>query len=271
MIFDTDALFHLAEKHHASYTQATPFPHIVLDDFITPDILQAAVDVFPTPDSLDFYKYDNPLESKLAFDRIDLLPEQIQLILRGLNGPTFLRFLEILTGTSGLISDPYYRGGGIHQITRGGKLDIHLDFNKYTKLGLFRRMNAILFLNQDWQESYGGHLEFWEGHQTTNGEHVLDRCAKRVLPIFNRLVIFNTTGTPYHGHPEPLTCPGDRTRKSIATYYYTAPTEDDINTQAHSTIYVKRPGDPDDSSVDELRKQRKKGRVASNVESSLTA
>ena len=38
---------------------------------------------------------------------------------------------------------------------------------------------------------------------------------------FNKLVIFNTTDFSFHGHPEPLKCPDNVTRKSLALYYYT--------------------------------------------------
>lgn len=49
----------------------------------------------------------------------------------------------------------------------------------------------------------------------------MKRCVTKISPQFNRLVIFNTTVTSYHGFPEPLNCPEGVTRKSIALYYYT--------------------------------------------------
>ena len=59
-----------------------------------------------------------------------------------------LMFFEQLTGIEGLIPDPYYRGGGIHQIENGGKLDVHIDFNQHPKLKLERRLSTIIYLNQ---------------------------------------------------------------------------------------------------------------------------
>ena len=58
----------------------------------------------------------------------------------------------------------------------------------------------------------GGHLELWDSG--------VKACEQRILPIFNRLVVFSTTDFSYHGHPDPLTCPDHRTRNSIALYYY---------------------------------------------------
>jgi hypothetical protein len=71
-----------------------------------------------------------------------------------------------------------------------------------------------------------------------------DSVREKILPIFNRMVIFSTTDFSYHGHPEPLTCPEGWTRKSLALYYYSngRPAEEIAET-AHSTIFQARPGE----------------------------
>ena len=43
-----------------------------------------------------------------------------------------------------------------------------------------------------------------------------------IEPIANRLVIFNTNDTTFHGHPEPLYFPEDYPRTSLAFYFYTS-------------------------------------------------
>tara|TARA_Y100000287_G_scaffold143386_1_gene118113 strand:- start:3 stop:521 length:519 start_codon:yes stop_codon:yes gene_type:complete len=111
-----------------------------------------------------------------------------------------------------LIPDPYFLGGGLHEIKKGGFLKIHSDFNFHPQMKLSRRLNLLLYLNKDWQEDYGGHIEFWD--------RSMKECGKKFLPIFNRMVIFSTTHSSFHGHPEPLNCPETRSRKSIALYYY---------------------------------------------------
>ena len=203
-------------------------------------------------------------------DQISKLPTPIQNILIALNSAPFLNFLEELTGIDGIIPDPYYRGGGIHQIVKGGKLDVHIDFNKHTKLKLERRLNVLIYLNRDWKEEYGGHFEIWKGHKDTNGNHVLDACEEKILPIFNRFAMFSTSEKSYHGHPEPLNCPDGWTRKSIATYYYTVERPEEEKVDPHSTTFIKRPEDPDDKDIDALREKRNQGRLASNVVSNYT-
>lgn len=265
-IFDEKKLQMLAEQHRESYINAFPFPNIYFDNFMDAAILDDAVKAFPSPDQFSFYKYDNALEKKLAYDKVNELPEVILDILLAMNSAPFISFLETLTGIDGLIADPWYRGGGIHQILPGGKLDVHIDFNKHQKLRLDRRLNALLYLNKDWDESYGGFFELWTGERTQGG-HVLHKCEKKILPLFNRLAIFSTSEISYHGHPEPLTCPPDRARQSIATYYYSNGRPEDKfgDVDAHSTTFIKRPEDPDDPELAELREKRNRGRLSTNI------
>lgn len=160
-----------------------------------------------------------------------------------LNSAEFLQFLEALTGIEGLIADPYYEGGGIHEIRRGGFLKIHTDFNYHKKLKLDRRINVLLYLNDDWDESYGGELELWNQDMST--------CIRKIQPIINRLVVFSTTDTSFHGHPVPLTCPEDRSRRSLALYYYTngRPESEVEFKHSVSTNYQQRPGEVFDKSI----------------------
>ncbi len=106
-------------------------------------------------------------------------------------------------------------------------------FNRHEKLQLDRRLNLLIYLNKDWKEDYGGYFEMWNTEMT--------RCEKKVLPIFNRCVIFSTTDFSYHGHPEPLTCPEGWTRKSLALYYYSNGRPAEEISGDHSTLFKARP------------------------------
>lgn len=253
-LFDYARLLQLAAERREDYISADPFPHIALDGLVNERILSEVVRLFPTPAQLHWYKYDNPLEKKLAFPHVDQLPDLVREVLVELNGPTFVRFLQELTGIVGLVPDPEYNGGGLHQIERGGKLDIHADYNYHRTTRLDRRLNAIIYLNQDWREEYGGHLELWDRGMT--------RAVQRFLPVFNRLVVFSTNDCSWHGHPTPLTCPEGRSRRSLALYYYSNGRPDHERSNAHSTVFKRRPQDPEDPALEQLRQQRAKGRIA---------
>jgi hypothetical protein len=59
------------------------------------------------------------------------------------------------------------------------------------------------------------------------------------------MVIFSTTDFSYHGHPEPLNCPDNRSRRSLALYYYTngRPASEVRFDKSTKTNYQERPGE----------------------------
>lgn len=217
---------------HDAYVSAQPFPHVVIDDLFEDAALLEILDVFPAPGATNWARFDNPHERKLGFhhERTAIAPA-IRAFLDQMNSFEMLLFLEKLTGIDGLIPDPYFGGGGLHQIERGGFLGVHVDFNVHPKLRLDRRLNLLLYLNRDWREEYGGHLELWNSDATV--------CEKRFLPQFNRTVVFSTSDRSFHGHPHPLTCPEGWTRKSISLYYYTSGRPEEERSPVHDTIFVK--------------------------------
>jgi len=234
-----------SNENKDKYSLNEPFPHIVIDNFLTEEVVSQALAEFPRPDEIEWTKYNNPLEIKLLNSDNSKFGSYTNKIIEFLNSEFFLNFLENLTGFKNIIADEQLIGGGLHQIQRGGKLDIHADFNVHYKTKNIRCLNLILFLNKNWDENYGGHLELWDRQMSA--------CQRKVLPIFNRAVIFSTDETSYHGHPESLLCPEDRTRKSIALYYYI---ENANNKQGRSTKYMKRPSDPENKQLDEFRELR---------------
>jgi Rps23 Pro-64 3,4-dihydroxylase Tpa1-like proline 4-hydroxylase len=219
----------LAAQHASTYQAAEPFPHIVMDDFLPREIAEAVVRAYPEPESLDWIRFENEREKKLAYSEIQEFPEPIREVMQFLNSPSLLRFLETLTGIPALIPDPYLVGGGMHQIRRGGHLGIHVDFNKHRVFQLDRRLNLLIYLNQDWDEAWGGHFEMWTRD--------MSGCVNRVAPLFNRCVVFTTSEASYHGHPHPLRCPPERTRRSLATYYFTNGRPESEAAPKHSTVF----------------------------------
>lgn len=252
-LFDYQKLDSIARDRHQEYQSAKPFPHVVIDAAANDELLNEALESFPTPEQVKWYQYDNALEKKLAMPHLERLPSVFEEILLQFNGPRFILFLEKITGISNLIPDPSYNGGGLHQIPRGGKLDVHADYNYHPKYNLDRRLNVLLYMNKNWEESFGGHFELWDTEMTA--------AQKRILPIFNRMAIFSTTDVSFHGHPEPLTCPEGWTRKSLALYYYTNGRPEHEKSSPHSTIFKRRPQDPIDQEIEALREKRAKRRL----------
>lgn len=222
--FDADPL-------REQYRSATPFPHIVLDGLFPDDVLARVLEQFPKPDEIDWVRFDSPTEKKLGYFHTSELRDDLWRFLMHMNSPPMLEFLERLTGIEGLVPDPYFGGAGPHQILPGGYLKVHADFNVHPKLNLDRRLNMLIYVNRDWREEYGGHLELWDTQMSA--------CCEKILPVFNRTVVFDTTDTSYHGHPEPLRCPEGMSRKSVSLYYYTNGRPQEERTPPHDTIFKK--------------------------------
>ncbi len=230
---DRDACKRLGDALHDNYVNASPFPHIVIDNFIDPAVLRRVVDEFPGREKGRFS--DAYSQLKTGYTHGQIRSAFVQDLLNALNSAPFLMFLQKLTGIRGLVSDAHYTGGGLHETARGGHLAIHADFNIHPHTKLQRRLNLILFLNDDWEESWGGSLELWDQD--------MKACRKSVAPVMARAVIFNTDSNSYHGHPDPLLCPPEVMRRSIALYYYTLPSSSLI--VPHTTRFRARPGSND--------------------------
>lgn len=229
----------LARERKAEYQSADPFPSIVFHNFFDEDFLSEVVTEFPDlSKEKDVIRYDNHNEKKLAAKGEAAFGEKSKMLAHFLNSQPILEFLQELTGIKEtLLPDPYFIGGAFHEIKPGGLLKVHADFNKNSKSGLDRRINLLVYLNKDWDDSYGGHFELWNREMT--------EAKRKILPTFNTVAIFSTTDFSYHGHPNPLTCPPDRSRRSMALYYYSngrPASEVNQGLEDHTTLFQGRKG-----------------------------
>lgn len=220
-----------------NYTNNDPFPHIVLDNFINEKILSIVEKEFPELDKALPVDFENNIFKKKAWNNVDSFPKITRDLFFFLNSVSFIVWLNQITGIKEtLIPDPDFFGGGLHECYNGGFLKVHTDYHKHNKTHLDRRLNALIYLNKDWKEDYGGHLQLFNKKNLKTPE-------RKILPNFNRIVIFSTTNKSYHGHPDALSCPENRSRKSIATWYYSNG-RDDVNKnwlyRKNTTFWVNR-------------------------------
>lgn len=229
-------LAEIAENKASEYQNASPFPHIALVDFFPADVLAKAHAEIEAKFQLDnaeahWINKDNIQSKKRATAAVETIgPETVRLI-EFLNGSEFIAFLEKMTGISGLCADPKLKGGGVHYIEKGGFLKIHADFNYHADLKQYRRLNVLLYLNEDWKPEYKGNLELWSKD--------MKECVHSIPPALNTCVVFTIADHAYHGHPHPLECPEGMARKSIAVYYYTDEKPEDTTVEYHTTLYQK--------------------------------
>lgn len=221
-----------------NYATARPFPHLVIDNFFDSCVLDRVLDEWPAPEDPNVVDYHDGTYTKLKYatNYQFRFGPYTQSVFTSLGEPLFLEALEKVTRIDGLIPDPYLRGGGLHFTRTGGKLALHADFNRHFKFNLDRRLNLIVYLNRGWTETNQGWLELWDRE--------MQSCITRILPVFNRMVIFSTTDFSFHGQPEPIEGPPDLFRRSIALYYYSngRPAEEISTRDPKATLWQERPG-----------------------------
>jgi Rps23 Pro-64 3,4-dihydroxylase Tpa1-like proline 4-hydroxylase len=197
-----------------AFAVAQPYPHIVLDDFLETEACEALLNEFEYSQvqrAWVQYVHYNQVKQGLK-DQARMGPKT-QEILNTFSSPRFIAWLEKLAGVNGLLWDSELDGGGLHKTERGGFLNVHTDFLAHTTRPTWsRQINLIVYLNKDWKEEYGGALELWDG--------AMSEKKASVMPKFNRCLIFRTGSPSNHGHPNPLNCPPDMARRSLALYYY---------------------------------------------------
>lgn len=231
-------LAHQTRAYEAQFRAAEPFPHLVLDDFLAPDFADKLLADFPRFDEERAKNELGQLGRKSVHEKLaDVSPNYRQLDALFKSEP-FRELVGGLTGIPSLLYDPDYFGGGTHHNLHGQELDVHVDFNYLPNRPLHRRLNAIIYLNREWREEWGGGLELHSDPWSPERNVV-----KTVLPLFNRCVIFETSERSWHAFRR-IALPADKqhlSRKSIALYYYTAQRPAEEIAPPHATFYVHRP------------------------------
>ena len=201
-----------ASSLHHAYITAQPYPHLVIDDLFPPEILDRLVVEFPRVEQRDWLVWDTKHELKTTSKGIDGLSLFTQMFCLWLNCQDVIKTIAQITEIDNLVGDPLFHGAGLHEMYRDGWLEMHADYTRHFSLPLMRRLNILIYLNRDWDSSWGGELamENWGDPQS----------RVSYPPMFNRTIIFPTTSKTYHGVPQPLSCPIDRSRQLLSIYYW---------------------------------------------------
>ncbi|MEE4638957.1 MAG: 2OG-Fe(II) oxygenase [Wenzhouxiangella sp.] len=223
-----------------SYRAASPFRHLVIDGFFQPDFCSELVERFPSFDERRAMDENGNLGAKCSHEDLVALGGPWLAIDRLIRSTPFLRWLGQVSGIENLLYDPHYFGGGTHENRHGQDLDPHVDFNRHPITGWHRRLNLIVYLNEIWDANWGGAIEFHRDPRLPPDQNEV----KRVQPLFNRAVLFETTHWSWHGFERidlPEGAADGRSRKSLALYFYSHDRPHEEQTAPHSTIYVDRP------------------------------
>ena len=226
------------DRYAEAFRNGSPFRHVVIDDFLQPDVARAMLEALPGFEARHAKNEVGEVGRKAVVPAVRELPAPYPQIDAWLQTEGFLDAVSRITGIPDLLYDPDYVGGGTHENVEGAGLNMHVDFNYHPRDQSHRRLNLIVYLNPEWEEDWGGALELardpWDPE---------DRERIRILPAFNRAVIFETHEHSWHGFPT-IELPEDRkqlTRRSFAIYLYTRERPAEESAPAHATVYVPDP------------------------------
>ena len=244
-MFDYEAFESKVEEVWESYNEQNPYPFAFFDGFFDDSLLD---DINKEIDEANFAKDVREIDgievkTRSNFDDNEALPSATRRVFEIINGGKFLNIISKLTGISGLISDPYYDGGGINVIENHGTLAVHVDGTTQHRMQVARRINAILFLNDNWNADWNGYHEQWEylnKDLSPFDDNQKWRCVRKIFPKKNRLYVFTTNDHSWHGHAGVLKIPEGVQRRSLIAYYYTSsrPDSDLIFEYPHRALFI---------------------------------
>jgi Rps23 Pro-64 3,4-dihydroxylase Tpa1-like proline 4-hydroxylase len=224
-------------EYHRAFMDATPFRHVVIDDFLDERLARSLVAEFP-PFREAMRNEFGTVSRKVVVTRIRSLGAAYQRIDDAIAERAFLDWLGTLTAIEDVRYDAQYYGGGTHENRHGQELDPHVDFNYHPTSGLHRRLNVIVYLNDEWDERWGGCIEVHANPRDPDHD-----VSRKYTPIFNRCIIFETHESSWHGF-RVIELPEDKrhiSRKSLSLYFYSDTRPEDTRAAPHGTFYVPRP------------------------------
>jgi hypothetical protein len=222
-----------------SFASAQPFRHVIMEQFLTENLCRRVCEQFPDFEASHAINENRQVGGKATRENVASLGSAFVELDKLAQSPDFLALIEKVTGVSGLYYDPYYFGGGTHENRHGQDLDPHIDFNYHPITHQHRRLNLIIYLNEEWEDDWGGALQL---HRDPHLSPAKDQVVT-VSPLMNRCVIFETTEHSWHGFERINLPEGKRnlSRKSFALYFYTDTRPAKETAGEHSTVYVERP------------------------------
>ena len=108
----------------ASFNEAKPYKHLVIDDIILPEMAEQIFAAFPKEEVFN-KRYKGVNEFKAEGSNFEDFPEVFTQLKEAFHSPEWCKIMSEITGIDALFSVPDALGGGLHQGGNGSFLDIH--------------------------------------------------------------------------------------------------------------------------------------------------
>ena len=213
-----------------SFAAGTPCKHLIIDGFLTEETANLLHGHFPPMSALKVRR-KSLNENKAEDSKFDEWHPAFREVRDAIRSESFAAWISTVTGIDGLLTPDNPLGSGVHQGADGSYVDVHIDVNYDPESNLWRRVNLLVYLNRNWKDEYGGHLEIWD--------KFMKRAEKRIAPAHNRAVLFLTDENSPHGY-QTIRVPEGETRKSFYAYFFT-PIQDGF--RYSDSRFIARPND----------------------------
>lgn len=230
-----------APQIRRQFDAARPFRHVVVDEFLDDAVCESLLRDFPAFDAKRAVNEMGNVGAKAVVEGVAAVSPFYRQFHDYINSRRFLEAMSDLTGIGNLIADETLFGGGTHENRSGQGLDVHVDFNIDERRMLHRRVNLLIYLNKDWDDAWGGAIELHSNPRDPAQDEII-----RVLPLFNRALVFETNEHSWHGFRR-IELPPEKahlSRKSFSIYLYTKERPAEEVVAPHTTFYVPQPLPP---------------------------
>lgn len=226
------------------------FPYLIVDNFLEDKIAYEIQNEILNLDNSYWDRYNNPFEQKYTLRDKYNFPNNLNKLFKYFTSENFLIKLKEIFDID-LYNDPNRNFWGVHTYEDGDYLDIHVDAGLHPLTKQKKQLTLGIYLSKDWKEENKGHLELWKGDNSSLNNAKIYSCEKKILPLFNRLILFINDDYSWHGTPEPVICKNGE-KRIFVTLSYLSEFNKDLN-KKQKAFFIKRPEDPDDEEKDKLR------------------
>ena len=235
-----------------SYQQKSYYPHCVLENILDNDFaINCQNEILNIPDN-QWDRYNNPFEQKYTLRDKNNLPINCTKLFDILTSQKVVDILSTICGEK-LYNDPTKNWWGIHTYKNGDYLDIHSDAGNHPITKQKKHITLGIYLSKNWKEENGGYLELWNGENVLKDDAQIFECFNRILPSFNKLIMFTNTVNAWHGNPDPVIIKNDEKRIFLTLSYISEKHNEGMENNREKAFFVKRPCDLDDFEKDNLR------------------
>ena len=201
-------------QYSEQFFQAQPFPHLALENFLSPDFFLTLQDEFKKSKLNSSGKNFNSIVEKNKWISLNSsLPHQIKYITDVLQTEDWIKNLiecvkinDLITTDTGNTNLANY-----HTMSPNGILGPHVDHSSEPNTGIPHVLNLLIYLTDGWKDKYGGATLLFD----KNGKNVVKRISYKP----NRAIVFLHTPYSFHG-VERISADSPHLRRSIYIDYY---------------------------------------------------